>query len=54
MKVFTKIYANPGVRQRSQEHHQWIAHATPGIRIPAILDVRSTEIDFEYLQGRHG
>ncbi|TMR99490.1 hypothetical protein EJK15_06660 [Nonomuraea basaltis] len=54
MRVFTKAYANPRARQRAQEHHRWIAHATPGIRIPAIVDARPTEIDFEYLQGRHG
>ncbi|MFG1706486.1 phosphotransferase [Nonomuraea sp. M3C6] len=53
MKVFTKTYAGTQVRQTAQDHYRWIAHAIPGIRIPAIVDVRSTEIDFEHLPGRH-
>jgi hypothetical protein len=54
MKVFTKAYADPRARQRAQDHHRWISHTTPGTWIPAIVGVRPTAVDFEYLPGRHG
>jgi hypothetical protein len=54
MRIFTKTYANAQAQQQSLAHHRWIAQANPDVLLPAIVQVRSTAIDFEHLEGRHG
>ncbi|BAJ29050.1 MULTISPECIES: phosphotransferase [Kitasatospora] len=54
MKTFTKTYLSAQAQQQSLAHHRWIARTNPDVRIPRIVQVRPTEIDFEHLEGRHG
>ncbi|MFJ8442392.1 phosphotransferase [Kitasatospora griseola] len=54
MRTFTKTYADPEAPRRALDHHRWIAHANPDVRIPAVVQVRPTAIDFEHIEGRHG
>ncbi|MFD4533274.1 hypothetical protein ACFWNL_03015 [Kitasatospora sp. NPDC058397] len=54
MRTFTKTYTDPQLQQRTLAHYRWIARTNPNVRIPQVLQVRSTAIDFEHLEGRHG
>ncbi|MEV7020881.1 phosphotransferase [Kitasatospora sp. NPDC093558] len=54
MRAFTKTYADPQTQQQALAHHRWIARANPDVRIPKVLQVHPTGIDFEHLDGLHG
>ena len=54
MRTFTKTYADTQAQQRALAHHRWIARVNPDVRIPEVVHVRPTAIDFEHLDGRHG
>ncbi|MGW4896616.1 phosphotransferase [Kitasatospora sp. NPDC004240] len=54
MRLFTKAYATPEACQQSLAHYRWLARADPEVRIPRIIRIRSSAIDFEHLDGHHG
>ncbi|WP_243436726.1 phosphotransferase [Streptomyces sp. FH025] len=54
MRTFTKTYADPGAQQQALAHHRWIARVNPDVRIPEVIQVIPSAIDFEHIDGRHG
>ncbi|MFD4393606.1 phosphotransferase [Kitasatospora sp. NPDC058478] len=54
MRIFTKTFTDPHTQQRSLAHHRWIARANPDVRIPQVVHIHPTAIDFEHLDGHHG
>ncbi|WP_331744952.1 phosphotransferase [Kitasatospora sp. NBC_01300] len=53
-RTFTKTFADPHTQQRSLAHHRWIARANPDVRVPHVVHVHPTAIDYEHLDGHHG
>ncbi|MFJ1933221.1 phosphotransferase [Kitasatospora sp. NPDC088160] len=54
LRTFTKTFADPHTQQRSLAHHRWIARTNPDVRIPHVVHVHPTAIDYEHLDGHHG
>ncbi|MGP3949602.1 phosphotransferase [Streptomyces sp. 7N604] len=52
-QTFVKPYASVAARVRAQRNHLWLtSHAQP-FALPRILSSRSTELEFEWINGRH-
>jgi hypothetical protein len=50
---FTKMYRGPEQAEAAARHHRWLTtHAQP-MRQPALLEIRSSTLSFERIDGRH-